>query len=50
MMTKEQAFQILSNVCEGISATRRDFKVIDEALMTLKPEPVDPEPVEPVKE
>ena len=41
-MEKLQAWQILVNVCEGISATKKDHQIIGEALMTLKPEPVEP--------
>jgi hypothetical protein len=41
-MTKEQAYQIIVNVCLGISATRQDHKVIDQALAILKPEKVEP--------
>ena len=37
-MTKQQAWQILVNVCQGISATREGFRILDEALETLKPE------------
>lgn len=37
-MDKNKAWEIVSNICKQVSATREQHKIIDDALEALKPE------------